>query len=99
MACQPMKSQISSTKLQINPKFEITMTETNCSESYLLFEPALVRLVWCIPLSVSGLELAAINTSGVNSVWARDLDFWSLDIICNLRFVICYLIFTLLHEL
>ena len=23
---------------QINPKFEITMTETNCSESHLLFE-------------------------------------------------------------
>jgi hypothetical protein len=40
-----------------------------------LFEPALVRLVWCIPLSVSSLEIEAINTSGVKSVWARDLVF------------------------
>jgi hypothetical protein len=36
------------------------------------------------------LELEAINTSGVNSVWAGDLDFWPLDIVCNLRFVICF---------
>jgi hypothetical protein len=81
------KNQTTSTKLQINSKFKISMTETKqfvYSISHPLFEPALVRLVWCIPLSVSGLELAAINSSGVNSVWARDLDFWSLDIICDL---------------
>jgi len=40
-----------------------------------LFEPALVRHVWCISLPVSGLEVGAMNTSGVNSVWARDLVF------------------------
>ena len=38
-----------------------------------LFEPALVRLVRCISLPVSGLEVGAMSTSGVNSVWARDL--------------------------
>jgi hypothetical protein len=40
-----------------------------------LFEPALVRLGWRIPSSDSGVELEALNTSGVNSVWARDLVF------------------------
>jgi hypothetical protein len=40
-----------------------------------LFEPALVRLGWCMPSSVSGVEIVALNTSDVNSVWARDLDF------------------------
>jgi len=34
--------------------------------------------------SVSRLKLEAISTSGINSVRARDLDFRSLDIICNL---------------
>ena len=38
-----------------------------------LFEPALVRFGWRTPSSVSGVEVEALNTSGVNSVWARDL--------------------------
>jgi len=40
-----------------------------------LFEPARVRLVWRMRFTVSGLEMAAINTSGANSVWARDSVF------------------------
>ncbi|CAB1062766.1 hypothetical protein D1BOALGB6SA_7548 [Olavius sp. associated proteobacterium Delta 1] len=40
-----------------------------------MFEPALVRLGRCILLSGSGLAGASIDTSGVNSVWARDLFF------------------------
>jgi len=48
-----------------------------------LFEPALVRLVWFMLFAVSDLELEAINTSGVNSVWARDLGIgaWNFGII------------------
>jgi hypothetical protein len=40
-----------------------------------LFEPALVRIGWRIPSSVSGEKVASLIMSGVNSVWARDLDF------------------------
>jgi hypothetical protein len=40
-----------------------------------LFVPALVRLGWCTPSSVSGVKVESLNTSGVNSVWARDLIF------------------------
>jgi hypothetical protein len=38
-----------------------------------LFEPALVRLGWRAPPSISSLAVEAIYTSGVNSVWARVL--------------------------
>ena len=45
-----------------------------------LFVPALVRLIWCITLLVSGLDVEAINALSANSVWARDLSFviWDL---------------------
>ena len=46
-----------------------------CFGHWNLFEPSLARLIWCISISVSGLEVEALNTSGVNSVWARDLVF------------------------
>jgi len=55
------KKQITSTKLQINSKFKITMTET----------------------------LFGILPAGL---WAG-LDFWSLEIVCNLVLVICDLLF------
>jgi hypothetical protein len=40
-----------------------------------LFEPALARLDWFKASSEAGFQLEAINTVGVNPVWARDLVF------------------------
>ena len=61
-----------------------------------LFEPALARLDWSKPSSISHLLIEVINAVGVCPVWARDFEFWSLDIICNLGFVICFFGFILI---
>jgi hypothetical protein len=42
-------------------------------DDWNLFEPALARLAWFIPLCLSALGVDARNAVGVKSVWARDL--------------------------
>jgi hypothetical protein len=52
-----------------------------CAACWSLFEPALARLAWFTPLFFYGSGADGINTSGIKSVWDRDLRFgvWNLD--------------------
>ena len=100
------KRQNTSTKFQINSKFEISMTETKCIVPQVRLRSYFIK-TFCWASKYAGLS--AFNSLPNQRIeelgtwyfryhyFVLNLYFRSLDIVCYLSFEICYLFFSGLY--